>query len=42
VRSYQTRCAVSEKGRVPLAEVDAAISQLVREGTINKILSNYQ
>ena len=42
VRSYYTRCAVSEKGRVALAEVDAAINQLVREGAINKILSNYQ
>jgi len=42
VRSYHTRCAVSEKGRVALAEVDAAITQLVRDGTINKILSNYQ
>jgi ABC-type amino acid transport substrate-binding protein len=42
VRSYYTRCAVSEKGRVGLAEVDAAISQLVREGAINRILSNYQ
>jgi polar amino acid transport system substrate-binding protein len=42
VRSYHTRCAVSEKGRVGLAEVDAAITQLVREGAINRILSNYQ
>ena len=42
VRSYYTRCAVSEKGRVGLPEVDAAITQLLREGAINRILSNYQ
>jgi ABC-type amino acid transport substrate-binding protein len=42
VRSYLTRCAVSEKGRVALADVDAAITLLVREGAIGKILSNYQ
>ncbi|WP_028100617.1 substrate-binding periplasmic protein [Pseudoduganella violaceinigra] len=42
VRSYQTRCAVSAKGHVAVAEVDAAITQLLREGVISKILSNYQ
>ena len=43
VVKYQlTRCALSVRSQVPLAEVDAAITQLVREGAINKILSNYQ
>jgi len=42
VKSYLTRCAVSHKGRVTLAEIDSAITQLLREGAINKILSNYQ
>ena len=43
VVKYQlTRCALSMRSQVPLAEVDAAITQLVREGAINKILSNYQ
>ena len=37
-----TRCAVSLRSRIPLADVEAAIAQLVREGAINKILSNYQ
>lgn len=43
VLKYQlTRCALSARSKVPLAEVDAALAQLVREGAINKILSNYQ
>jgi len=43
VIKYQlTRCALSRRSRVPLAEVDAAISQMLHEGAINKILSNYQ
>lgn len=37
-----TRCAVSARSKIPLQEIDAAISQLLREGAINKILSNYQ
>lgn len=42
IKQYLTRCAVSPKSNVPLAEVDHAISQLVGEGTISKILSDYQ
>lgn len=37
-----TRCAVSKRSRVPLAHIEAAIAELVREGAINKILSNYR
>lgn len=37
-----TRCAVSTRSKIPLQEIDAAITQLLREGAINKILSNYQ
>lgn len=42
VKQYLTRCAVSPKGRVSLAEADAAITQIVREGAVNKILTTYQ
>lgn len=42
VKQYLTRCAVSHKGRVSLAEADAAITQLLREGTVNKILNTYR
>ncbi len=37
-----TRCAVSTRSKIPLSEIDGAITQLVREGAIQKILSNYQ
>ena len=37
-----TRCALSTRSSLSLPEVDSAITQLVREGAINKILSNYQ
>jgi hypothetical protein len=33
---------VSHKGRASLAEADAAITQLLREGTVNKILNTYR
>jgi ABC-type amino acid transport substrate-binding protein len=43
VIKYQlTRCALSTHSSVSLAEADAAITQLLREGAINRILSNYQ
>lgn len=42
IKQYLTRCALSPKSNVPLAEVEHAISQLVGEGTISKILSDYQ
>jgi ABC-type amino acid transport substrate-binding protein len=42
VRRYLTRCAVSPNSTVPLADVDNAIAQLVNEGAIARILSNYQ
>lgn len=42
VKQYMARCAVSPKGRVPLAEADAAIAQLLRDGAVHKILANYQ
>ncbi|MYN01587.1 transporter substrate-binding domain-containing protein [Pseudoduganella sp. DS3] len=42
IKQYLTRCALSSKSSVALADVDHAISQLVAEGTISKILSDYQ
>lgn len=42
IKQYLTRCALSPNSRVALAEVDHAIGQLVGEGAIGKILSNYQ
>lgn len=42
VNHQLTRCAVSKRSRVPLAQIEAAIAELVREGAINKILSNYR
>ncbi|XLZ72719.1 ABC transporter substrate-binding protein [Massilia sp. SR12] len=42
IKQYMTRCALSPKSNVSLADVEHAISQLVGEGTISKILSDYQ
>lgn len=42
IRQYLTRCALSPNSSVALADVDLAIAQLVGEGTVGKILSNYQ
>lgn len=42
IKHQLTRCAVSLRSKVTLAEVDAAILQLMRDGAINKILSNYR
>lgn len=42
VKTYMGQCAVSRKGQVRLADVDAAIGQLVRDGTVGRILKRYQ
>ncbi|WP_342113923.1 substrate-binding periplasmic protein [Pseudoduganella sp. OTU4001] len=42
IKQYLTRCALSPNSSVALADVDSAIAQLVGEGAIGKILSNYQ
>lgn len=42
IKFQLTRCALSLRSKVPLAEVDGAIAQLLHEGAISKILSNYQ
>ena len=42
IKHYLTRCAVSPNSSVALADVDNAIAQLLQEGTVGKILSNYR
>lgn len=42
IKQYLTRCALSHKGHVSLAEADAAITQLLHEGVVNKIITTYQ
>jgi polar amino acid transport system substrate-binding protein len=42
VKTYMGQCAVSRKGHVKLAEVDAAIAQLLKDGSIARILRRYQ
>jgi len=40
VMSFQTRCAVSRKGHIALAEIDAAIKQAHQDGTIAGIVNS--
>lgn len=42
VKAYQAQCAVSERGQVGVAELNRAIAQIVKEGGIAHIVSNYQ
>ncbi len=42
VRSFMVRCAVSPKGRVPVAQVERAVARMVRDGTVAAILARYQ
>ncbi|MBV7536188.1 transporter substrate-binding domain-containing protein [Duganella sp. sic0402] len=42
IKHYQAQCAVSPKGQVSVSEVNKAIGQLLRDGSVSKIISNYQ
>jgi polar amino acid transport system substrate-binding protein len=42
VKSYMGQCAVSPKGRAGLAEVDHAITQMLKDGTVNAIVARYR
>ncbi|MYM35649.1 transporter substrate-binding domain-containing protein [Duganella sp. FT94W] len=42
IKRYQARCALSPKGRVRVPEIGKAIDQIVKDGSVNKIISNYQ
>ncbi|MES2152395.1 MAG: ABC transporter substrate-binding protein [Pseudomonadota bacterium] len=42
VKSYAAQCAVSAKGRVALDDVNKAIDQILRNGSMGSIVSRYQ
>lgn len=42
VKTYMGQCAVSPQGRVALAEVDRAVGQMVRDGTVSAIVAKYK
>ncbi len=42
VKTYMGQCAVSPKGRAKLADVDKAITEMVKDGTLNAILDRYR
>ncbi len=42
VKSYMGQCAVSPKGRVKLAEVDRAVGEMLKDGTMNAIAARYK
>jgi polar amino acid transport system substrate-binding protein len=42
VKSYMGQCAVSLKGRAKVADVDRAISAMLRDGTIDVIVARYR
>lgn len=42
VKNYKSQCAVSQKGNVSVSEVNKAIGQMVKDGSVSKIISNYQ
>ena len=42
VKRYMTQCAVSSKGSVTVAEVDAAIARMLRNGSVEAIVAKYR
>lgn len=42
VKNYKAQCAISPQGQVAVGEVNKAIDQLIKEGSVNKIISHYQ
>jgi ABC-type amino acid transport substrate-binding protein len=42
VTTWATRCAVSPKGRVSVAEVDHAVARMVHDGAVARITARYQ
>lgn len=42
VKHYLTRCALSPNSKLALADVDQAITELLSEGAIERIISSYQ
>lgn len=42
VKSYMGQCAVSLKGRAKVADVDRAITAMLRDGTIDAVIAKYK
>jgi ABC-type amino acid transport substrate-binding protein len=42
IDSYSAKCAFSKHGKVPLDQLQAAIASLIKDGSIERILSNYR
>ncbi len=42
VKTYMGQCAVSPKGRAKVADVDRAIGQMIKDGTVNAIVARYR
>jgi polar amino acid transport system substrate-binding protein len=42
VSKYMGQCAVSPKGHVTLTEVDNALTQMLKDGTVNLIVAHYR
>jgi len=42
VKNYKAQCAVSPQAQVAVGAVNQAIDQLIKEGSMNKIISHYQ
>ncbi len=42
VKNYKSQCAVSPKGQVSISQVNQAIELMVKDGSVSKIISNYQ
>jgi len=42
IKTYMGQCAVSPYGQVNVGEVNKAITQLLKEGSVNRIISRYQ
>lgn len=42
VKTYMGQCAVSPKGRAKLADVDRAIGEMVKDGSVNAIVARYK
>jgi polar amino acid transport system substrate-binding protein len=42
VKSYMGQCAVSRKGRAKVADVDRAIGEMIRDGSVDAIVARYK
>ncbi len=42
VKTYMGQCAVSPRGRAKVADVDRAIGQMIKDGTVDAIVARYR